>query len=144
MGVLELSVDRLDLASVVAVARRGARVALEEEARERVRGSRRLVERRTEDAPPVYGVTTGFGALATTRIPPDEHLKLQRSLLRSHAAGIGPFVEAEVVRAMMVIRAKTLAAGYSGVRPAPVEALVSALNAGFTPAVPEHVSIGLT
>jgi histidine ammonia-lyase len=115
---------------------------LDEEARERVRDSRRLVERMTDEARPVYGVTTGFGALATTRIPRDEHLKLQRSLLRSHAAGMGPFVEAEAVRAMMAIRAKTLAAGYSGVRPELVEALVSALNAGLTPAVPEHGSMG--
>ena len=76
MGVLELSVDRLDLGSVVAVVRRGARVAFDDEARERVRGSRRLVERMTDDVRPVYGVTTGFGGLATTRIPPDEHLKL--------------------------------------------------------------------
>jgi histidine ammonia-lyase len=135
-------VDRLDPDSVVAVARHGAWVAMGEEARERVRGSRELVERMTDDASPVYGVTTGFGALATTRIPPDEHLELQRSLLRSHAAGMGPFVEAEVVRAMMAIRAKTLAAGYSGVRVELVEALVSALNAGLTPAVPEHGSMG--
>ncbi len=134
--------DRLDPDSVVAVARQGTRVAMGEEARERVRGSRELVERMTDDARPVYGVTTGFGALATTRIPPDEHLKLQRSLLRSHAAGMGPFVEAEVVRAMMVIRAKTLTAGYSGVRPELVDALVSALNADLTPAVPEHGSMG--
>jgi len=113
-----------------------------DEARERVRASCRHVERIIGDDRPVYGVTTGFGALATTRIPRDERLELQRSLLRSHAAGMGPFVEEEVVRAMMAIRAKTLAAGYSGVRPELVEALVSALNAGLTPAVPEHGSMG--
>jgi histidine ammonia-lyase len=113
-----------------------------EEARERVRVSRRHVERIIDDDRPVYGITTGFGALATARIPHDDRLELQRSLLRSHAAGMGPFVEAEVVRAMMVIRAKTLAAGYSGVRPELVDALVSALNAGLTPAVPEHGSMG--
>ena len=142
MGTLKTSVERLSPGSVVAVARRGMRVTVGEAARERLRASRRRVERMTDDARPVYGVTTGFGALANTRIPPEEHLKLQRSLLRSHAAGMGPFVEAEVVRAMMAIRAKTLAAGYSGVRPELVEALISALNAGLTPAVPEHGSMG--
>ncbi len=97
-------VDQLDLNSVVAVSRRGMRIAVGELVRERVRTSRRHVERIVDDDRAVYGVTTGFGALATTRIPRDERLKLQRSLLRSHAAGMGPFVEAEVVRAMMAIR----------------------------------------
>jgi len=91
---------------------------------------------------PVYGVTTGFGALVNTRIAADHRLELQRSLLRSHAAGMGRFVEPEVVRAMMAIRAKTLAAGYSGVRPELVDALTNLLNAGLTPAVPEHGSMG--
>ncbi|MGH3146150.1 MAG: aromatic amino acid lyase, partial [Rubrobacter sp.] len=141
MGVVEPSVDHLDLESVVAVARRGMRVTMGEEARGRLRESRRHVERIIDGDRPVYGVTTGFGALATTRIPREERLELQRSLLRSHAAGMGPFVEAEVVRAMMAIRAKTLAAGYSGVSPELVDALVSALNAGLIPAVPEHGSM---
>jgi histidine ammonia-lyase len=135
-------IDHLDQASVVAVARHGARVAMGEAARERVRASRRHVERMIDDAHPVYGVTTGFGALANTRIPADHRLELQQSLLRSHAAGMGPFVEPEVVRAMMAIRAKTLSAGYSGVRPELVDALMTLLNADLTPAVPEHGSMG--
>ena len=138
----EESLDHLEPRSVVAVARRGARLALGEEALERVRASRRHVERIVRDDRPVYGLTTGFGALATTGIPAGERLQLQRSLLRSHASGMGPFVEREIVRAMMVIRAKTLAAGLSGVRPELVEALVALLNAGVTPAVPEHGSMG--
>src|SRR5215207_1561077 len=91
---------------------------------------------------PVYGVTTGFGALANTRITAEKRLELQHALLRSHADGMGPFIEPEVVRAMMAIRAKTLAAGYSGVRPELVVALLDLLNAGLTPAVPEHGSMG--
>jgi histidine ammonia-lyase len=138
----EFYVENLDPASVVAVARRGARVAMGEAARERTIASRRHVGRMIDEARPVYGVTTGFGALANTRIAAEERLELQRSLLRSHAAGMGPFVEAEVVRAMMALRAKTLSAGYSGVRPELVEALISFLNAGLTPAVPEHGSMG--
>src|SRR5215218_5867425 len=113
-----------------------------EEARERVGASRRGVEIMIEGARPVYGVTTGFGALANSRITAVNRLELQYSLLRSHAAGMGEFVEPEVVRAMMVIRAKTLSAGYSGVRPELIDALVAFLNADLTPAVPEYGSMG--
>ena len=113
MGVVETSVDCLSLESVVAVARHGGRVRLGEEARERILASRRHVEGIIEDERTVYGVTTGFGALATTHIPTPERRELQHSLLRSHAAGAGPFVEPEVVQAMMAIRAKTLARGGS-------------------------------
>jgi histidine ammonia-lyase len=142
VDVAETSVDRLSLESVVAVARRGARVTLGAEARERILVSRRHVEGIIGEERPVYGVTTGFGALATTHIPTPERKELQHSLLRSHAAGIGPLVEPEVVRAMMAIRAKTLAMGYSGVTAGLVEALVAMLNAGVIPAVPEHGSLG--
>ena len=135
-------VEELDPASVVAVARRGARVEMGGEARERVGASRGRVEAMIEGSLPVYGVTTGFGALANTRIAADQRLELQRSLLRSHAAGMGPFLQPEVVRAMMAIRARTLAAGYSGVRPELVDALMDFLNAGLIPAVPEHGSMG--
>src|SRR5918997_386634 len=139
---MQISVDSLDLDSVVAVARRGARVTMSEEARERILTSRRHVEGIIDEERPVYGVTTGFGALATTHIPTPERRELQHSLLRSHAAGAGPFVEPEVVRAMMAIRAKTFAMGFSGVSVELVEALVALLNAGLIPAVPEHGSLG--
>jgi histidine ammonia-lyase len=139
---VQVSVDGLSLESVVAVARHGVRVTLGEEARERILASRRHVEGIIDEERPVYGVTTGFGALATTHIPTPERRELQHSLLRSHAAGMGAFVEPEVVRAMMVIRAKTLAMGFSGVGVELVEALVAMLNAGVTPAVPEHGSLG--
>ena len=142
MGVAETSVDSLDLGTVVAVARGGARVTMDDEARGRILASRRHVEGIIDDERPVYGVTTGFGALATTHIPTPERRGLQHSLLRSHAAGAGSFVEPEVVRAMMVIRAKTLAMGFSGVSVELVEALVALLNAGLVPAVPEHGSLG--
>ena len=142
MTTAEIYVEDLTLTSVIAVARHGARVKMGSEARERVQASRRHVESMIDDGRPVYGVTTGFGALANTRIAADHRLELQRSLLRSHAAGIGPYAESEVVRAMMAIRAKTLSAGYSGVRPGLVDALMDLLNAGLTPAVPEHGSMG--
>ena len=142
MAAAEFYVENLDPASVVAVARHGARVTMGEEARKRVGASRGRVEIMIEGTLPVYGVTTGFGALANTRITADKRLELQHSLLRSHAAGMGEFVEPEVVRAMMVIRAKTLSAGYSGVRPELIDALVTFLNADLTPAVPEYGSMG--
>jgi histidine ammonia-lyase len=138
----EVRLDDLDFGSVCAVARRGARVSVSLEARERIRAFRGHVERIEGSDRAVYGVTTGFGALATVRIPPEERRELQHAILRSHAAGMGPFVEPEVVRAMMLVRAKTLAMGHSGVRPELLDALIAMLNSGVTPAVPEHGSLG--
>ena len=142
MTAVELYVENLDPTSVVAVARQRVRVAMGEEARERVSASRGRIEIMLEGDRPVYGVTTGFGALANTRITAEKRIELQHSLLRSHAAGMGPPIEPEVVRAMMAIRAKTLSAGYSGVRPELIDALVAFLNADLTPAVPEYGSMG--
>src|ERR671930_367500 len=87
---------------------------------------------------PAYGVSTGFGSLASVAIPAERREELQRALIRSHAAGMGPPVEREVVRAMMLLRARTLAMGRSGARPVVAEAIVAMLNAGLTPLVPEH------
>ena len=90
----------------------------------------------------MYGVSTGFGALANTVIPPERTAELQTALIRSHAAGLGPEVEREVVRAMMLLRARSLAMGYSGARREVVDAIVAVLNAGVTPVVREHGSLG--
>jgi histidine ammonia-lyase len=138
----EVGLDDLAFGAVCAVARRGARVDVSPEARERARASRRHIERTKNGNHAVYGVTTGFGALATVLIPPEERRELQHAILRSHAAGMGPFVEPEIVRAMMLIRAKTLAKGHSGVQPELVDALIAMLNFGVTLAVPEHGSLG--
>ncbi|HEX2728716.1 MAG TPA: histidine ammonia-lyase [Rubrobacteraceae bacterium] len=140
--VEEINVERMDANATVAVARDGARVTISEEARKRIREARRHVERISGNEHAVYGINTGFGALANTRIPQNARRELQHSLLRSHAAGVGAFVEPEIVRAMMAIRVKTLAMGYSGVRVELVEALAALLNSGVTPAVPEHGSLG--
>src|SRR4051812_50063304 len=91
---------------------------------------------------PTYGVSTGFGSLATTPIAADRGEELQRALIRSHAAGMGDPVEREVVRAMMLLRARSLAMGYSGARPVVAETILQILNAGITPVVPEHGSLG--
>ena len=127
---------------VVAVARNGEKVALSPVARTRMDRSRTRAERASSSREPVYGVSTGFGALAGTRVAPLRQPELQLALIRSHAAGIGAPVDVEVVRAMMLLRARTLAMGLSGVRPQVAEALLAALNAGVTPVVPRYGSVG--
>ena len=129
------------VADVVAIARRGEKVRLSDGALSRMADARRIVES-LADGEPVYGISTGFGALANTTIPADRRAALQQSLVRSHAAGMGPAVEAEVVRAMMFLRARTLAFGASGARPQVAESLVRLVNAGVVPVVPEHGSLG--
>ena len=89
-----------------------------------------------------YGISTGFGALATVSIPPERRQALQHALVRSHAAGMGEPVEPEVVRAMMFLRARTLALGFSGARPLVAQAMIDAVNAGIVPVVPEYGSLG--
>src|SRR5467141_1456309 len=132
----------LDEEQVVAVARHGEKVALSAAARARMEQSRARVQRASQSREPVYGVSTGFGALAGTRIAPLRQPELQLALVRSHAAGVGPPVDVEVVRATMLLRARTLAMGFSGVRPVVAEALIEALNARLTPVVPRHGSVG--
>lgn len=102
---------------VVAVARLGAQVTVGEDAIERVKRASDLVESLADDPTPHYGISTGFGALASTRVPRDYRVALQHSLIRSHAASTGPRVESEVIRAMMTLRLKTMASGHTGVRP---------------------------
>ncbi len=126
---------------VVQVARHGAEVELGADALERMQRSRAIVERLAEGEPK-YGISTGFGALATVSIPPDRRSALQAALVRSHAAGMGDPVEEEVVRAMIFLRARTLALGASGARPLVAQAMLDLLNAGISPIVPEHGSLG--
>ncbi len=127
---------------VVAVARHGEKVVLAPAARARMERSRARVERAAGSREPVYGVSTGFGALAGTRVAPLRQPELQLALIRSHAAGVGSPVEEEVVRATMLLRARTLAMGLSGVRPIIAEALIAMLNEGITPLVPRYGSVG--
>jgi histidine ammonia-lyase len=129
-------------ADVVTVARSGTGVSLAPDAVEAITESRKIVEALAHDVEPHYGISTGFGALATTPIPPDRRAALQRSLIRSHAAGSGPEVEREVVRAMMLLRLSTLATGRTGVRPDTAAALCFLLDEGITPVVPEFGSLG--
>jgi histidine ammonia-lyase len=140
--MIELGSAGLAPAAVVAVAREDAEVELANDARDAMAESAAIVERMAASAEPVYGVSTGFGSLATTPIPSERRDQLQRALLRSHAAGMGDPVEREVVRAMMLLRARSLAMGFSGARPEVAETMLELLNAGITPVVPEHGSLG--
>ncbi len=134
--------DHLDLADVARVARQGLPVELSEAARLRMQRNRDYVERLVAEQRTVYGVTTGFGRFATTRIEVGKVRELQRNLLLSHAIGVGePFAD-EVVRAMMLLRAHSLARGVSGVRPLLVETLLALLNADALPIVPAQGSVG--
>jgi len=132
----------LTIDEVVAVARHDAPVRVSAEALARVARSRALVERLADDPEPHYGISTGFGALATTFIAPERRRQLQASLIRSHAAGTGTEVEREVVRALMLLRLQTLASGHTGVRPVVVETYAQMLDAGITPIVREYGSLG--
>ena len=132
----------LTLDEVVRVARQGAPVELPEEALATVRRTREVIRGLADDTEPHYGVSTGFGALATRHIPPSLRRRLQRSLVRSHAAGSGPEVERDVVRALMLLRIATLATGRTGIREETVTTYAAVLNAGITPVVHEFGSLG--
>ena len=132
----------LTFADVVAVARHGARVELSPAAIAALGQGRATVDKLASAPTPAYGISTGFGALATRHIDPELRAALQRSLIRSHAAGMGPLVEPEVIRALMLLRLKTLASGHTGVRPVVAETMAQLLNLGVTPAVREYGSLG--
>jgi histidine ammonia-lyase len=132
----------LTIADVEAVARHGARAALDVHARERMSEARAVIESLVARGEVVYGVTTGFGDLATTFIPPGDAAGLQANLLASHAAGVGRPFPREVVRAMLLLRANTLALGHSGCRPLLVDRICRFLELGIHPIVPEQGSVG--
>jgi histidine ammonia-lyase len=132
----------LTLERLVAVVRQGHPVSLAPEARARVRASRQAVESAVASGRAVYGVTTGFGALSDVTIPRERVRDLQLSLVRSHASGTGPPLAPEVARALVLLRANSLALGLSGVRPELLERLVEVLNRGLVPWVPQQGSVG--
>lgn len=138
-----IELDRgLSVADVMRVALDGASAKLSEDARRRVQASRDYVERLLAEGATVYGVTTGFGRFATTKIAAEQVAQLQRNLLLSHAVGVGDSLPAPVVRAMLLLRAQSLAIGYSGVRPLLIDALLALLDAGVLPRVPAKGSVG--
>jgi histidine ammonia-lyase len=139
---LFLGPQPLSRAEVVSVAREGSTVRLSEPAERGIAATRKHIEELAAEERPVYGVSTGFGALAVRHIPSERRAALQQSFVRSHAAGAGDPVEPEVVRAQMLLRLHTIATGHTGVRPETAHALASMLNAGIVPLVHEHGSLG--
>ena len=128
-----LSTSGVTFHDVIAVARHNAKVLIAPEAKVAISASRKFIEEYAAGAVPVYGVSTGFGALANRHIDMKDRTQLQKSLIRSHAAGVGPAVEREVVRALMFLRLRTMTSGRTGVRVALAETYADFLNAGITP-----------
>jgi histidine ammonia-lyase len=137
-----VGVGPVDPDDVLRVARDGAGVRLGDDGLRAITDSRAVVDALADDDQPHYGISTGFGALATRHIPLERRAQLQRSLIRSHAAGSGPEVEREVVRALMLLRLSTLATGRTGIRPETARAYAALLDAGLTPVVHEYGSLG--
>ncbi|MFI6540291.1 histidine ammonia-lyase [Nonomuraea sp. NPDC050547] len=140
--VVNVGPEPLSFEDVIRVARGGAAVRLTDDAIAAISAARQRVDELAESPTPAYGVSTGFGALATRHIDPALRAQLQRSLVRSHAAGSGPEVETEVVRALMLLRLHTLATGHTGIRPMTAKTLAALLSAGITPVVHEFGSLG--
>lgn len=142
MNNVVLNSEGVSFADVVAVARHGAKIEISSQAIAKMTESRSFIDAMAQADIPVYGVSTGFGALANRHISPADRKQLQRSLIRSHAAGTGNPVEREVVRALMFLRLKTLASGRTGIRPIVAQTMAAILNAGITPVVREFGSLG--
>ncbi len=139
--MVELTGRSLTLAQVEAVARRHEPVRLAPEARDRVARGRQVVDS-LDPSRAYYGINTGVGRLADRVIPPEEVRQLQVNIVRSHAVGVGPELAADQVRAAMLLRANSLASGYSGVRPEVLEHLLALLNHDILPVVPSRGSVG--
>ncbi|WP_435875984.1 histidine ammonia-lyase [Saccharopolyspora shandongensis] len=140
--MLNVGPEPLHREQVVAVARAATRVELTRLAEQGIVATRKHIEALAAEKSPTYGVSTGFGALAVRHIPADRRAALQQSFVRSHAAGAGPPVEPEVVRAQMLLRLHTIATGRTGVRLETAHALAALLNAGIVPVVHEYGSLG--
>src|SRR5579862_5674222 len=134
--MIQLDGSSLTLAQLLAVADRGEAVALADAARDRVRASRAVVDRRAHGDEPAYGINTGFGSFADVKIAPEALEALQLNLLRSHAAGLGDLLPARAVRAMMALCANVLAKGFSGISVETLDALIALLNDRVHPRVP--------
>lgn len=140
--MISLGSSGLTMQQVVEVARANAKIEIAKEALEKMAATRAHIESLAKSETPVYGISTGFGALANRHIAPEDRVQLQKSLIRSHAAGMGDSVEREVVRALMLLRLKTLVSGRTGVRPELATTYAAVLNAGITPVVHEYGSLG--
>lgn len=142
MNSVKIDGQQLTIEEIVAVARHGTKVELAESARKAIQTARDWVDAIVLRGDPVYGINTGFGIFAERQIPSGDSAKLSRNLILSHAVGTGQALSDEVVRAAILVRANTLAKGYSGVRVEVVETLIALLNCNVTPIIPSQGSLG--
>ncbi|MGI6089960.1 MAG: histidine ammonia-lyase [Saccharofermentanales bacterium] len=134
--------NNLTLLDVEAVARRKRRVALSDQASQRISNAKDLVNKIAGSNKAVYGISTGFGELSTVHISEDKNLCLQRNLILSHACGMGNPLPEDIVRAIMLLRLNTMAKGFSGVSPSVTALLTEFLNRNIIPYIPEQGSLG--
>jgi histidine ammonia-lyase len=137
-----INASGMTMQDVIDVARGNAKVEISQSALDGMAATRAHIEALASGETPVYGISTGFGALANRHIAIEDRVQLQKSLVRSHAAGMGEAVEREVVRALMLLRLKTLCSGRTGARPVVAQTMAAILNAGITPFVHEYGSLG--
>jgi histidine ammonia-lyase len=142
MRTVTINSAGMSMQDVIDVARHDTRVEISAEALAGMAATREHIEKLANGETPVYGISTGFGALANRHIAIEDRVQLQKSLVRSHAAGMGDPVEREVVRALMLLRLKTLCSGRTGARPLVAQTMADILNAGITPYVHEYGSLG--
>jgi len=142
VATLRVDGNSLTIADVVSVARRDTPVALDRASEQLVRAAAKLVAEFADGDAAIYGINTGFGDLSQVRIPRADLAKIQLNLLRSHAAGVGDPLPQDVTRAVLLLRANTLASGRSGVRPETIDLLLDLLNRGVHPVIPMHGSVG--
>ena len=141
MEALQIAGEGLRVDDVVSVAK-GRRVALAPAALPRIERARRAVDKLVQEGQIAYGITTGFGHFKDKIIPPEETRQLQVNLVRSHAVGVGAEIDEEAVRAMLLVRANTLAKGFSGVRPQVITLMLDLLNHHIHPCIPSQGSLG--
>ncbi len=134
--------ETLSIIDIVKVARQNVKVEVPEQIRKRVERSRQVLEKLVKENHSIYGVTTGFGALSNLKISPQEAQQLQTNLIRSHSSAVGIPLGTEIVRATMLLRANTLAKGYSGIRLKTLATIVEMLNKGVHPIIPSKGSVG--
>ncbi|MEI8231776.1 MAG: histidine ammonia-lyase [Actinomycetes bacterium] len=142
MKTVTINSSGISFEDVIEIARQNAQIVISPDAIAGMQRTRNQVEALAHGEVAVYGISTGFGALASKHIAPEDRVQLQKSLIRSHAAGMGSMVEREVVRALMTLRLKTLCSGRTGARPVVAETMAAILNAGITPIVHEFGSLG--
>jgi histidine ammonia-lyase len=142
MKPVMIGMEKMTLEALVSIARHGARVQLTEASVQRINEARQLIEQWVKEEKSIYGVTTGFGALSDVAISKKDTRQLQQNILMSHSAGTGDMLDEETVRAVMALRIKDFALGHSGIRLETVQHLITILNKGIYPVVPEKGSVG--